>query len=1329
MNAGWWRRMVVVWAAALVPPGAGVFGNPHFLIDSKEEWEAAMGEGKIQPMTSAEWGAYMNQWMAHLQEGTTYPSNQFRPPVLPTGQLYVYGGGGAGWPADAGLVMLWQHSMTAGNYSSAWKYDYRGDPDLSNVTITVTVTPPQFGLSGQINTVSFGIRDINGFIRAWHWNCGPGGLPWNVPTTITINTAIAGLAAANPVATGYMSHPLVNLANAMFLLADENCQWVGGPMPAPPPGGQIPGVWNYWHNIIVSPNIPPKGCDPTKWSQPVVEYLPGLNPPLFYGWDEKSDYFQPPIVADDWLCTTDKPVTDIHWWGSFLGWSQPSPPPLPQAFHIAIWTDVPAGADLKFSHPGTLIWQVFCTNYRWNFAGYDRDPRMPNTDWNEACFQFNQDLLPDEYFYQQPGPNGQNVYWLSIAAIYTAPTQFPWGWKTRPHYFNDDAVRIWFTGPTWPPTIGSRWIEGQPIEYPDGTSWDLAFELTTKKKWHQPPDLSTDGIDVKATRPNILADDFLCTKPTLITDVTVWGSWRDDQLPSRDPSNVAFTLSIHSDIPDPDGPTGPAYSMPGQTLWHKFFPPGTFKVRRYADNIDEGWWDPAIATAGYIFPGDHVCWQYDFLIDPIEAFCQRGSAAQPIVYWLDLQAAPQAIGVAGCLVADKGTGTADLPPIGCEYPTPYDDMRIVDGLKPGDTIEIDATHGNFSCPGGGGGGSVCSVLMPPGICEQPGGSLGGHRQCFDSLLMMPMMGTGSLAAFNRMIQMPMSCETHTAPRMPGNPVQSFDTDMFRMFGQAIGDPDFDLLRITAGTDFGMPSPGHTTLTQQGGGNWAVDSFFDITYRIDFVGAPGGPLSGMSGSTTGTIRFQIVGTATNPEFGWKTSQCHWNDDAVWGQGVEPYPGPWGELRYPPGHRLYPQSLDLAFAIDGDLPCQEPERDWGDAPDPTYPTLAASAGANHVIVPGMFLGATIDAETDGQPNADATGDDVAGVDDEDGVVFLTSIARGKTVKVDVTASAPGMLDAWMDFNRNGSWADAGEQIFASTPLAAGVNSLSFVVPTTAKVGRTFSRWRYSSAGGLPFTGPAADGEVEDYIVTIVPAKIIRRHVFYNQSFFDGNKIAIDPAPIAGANNDDADAIDTGGTMTYPGGSPPDVTYAAKAPLMVAGGMATHANWTGYNKGINGLIYDVENPSRAPVMADFTFHNIGKAGTVVPGPGNVVIPTGFLVQAGLGAGGSDRVIITFANGAVLSAWLQVDIGTGFGLELPETHWWGNADGDTGQGNPPPNVLVSPTDEIWIRTHPTTPLNRSKVFDACDVNKDGLSNPTDQIYARTHPTTPLNCVKMIVR
>jgi hypothetical protein len=83
------------------------------------------------------------------------------------------------------------------------------------------------------------------------------------------------------------------------------------------------------------------------------------------------------------------------------------------------------------------------------------------------------------------------------------------------------------------------------------------------------------------------------------------------------------------------------------------------------------------------------------------------------------------------------------------------------------------------------------------------------------------------------------------------------------------------------------------------------------------------------------------------------------------------------------------------------------DFGDAPDPTYPTWLASNGARHTIVPGFFLGASVDAELNGQPNANATGDDLAGIDDEDGVAFTTAIMPGTIAGVNVAASGPGGL----------------------------------------------------------------------------------------------------------------------------------------------------------------------------------------------------------------------------------------------------------------------------------------------------------------------------------
>ena len=160
----------------------------------------------------------------------------------------------------------------------------------------------------------------------------------------------------------------------------------------------------------------------------------------------------------------------------------------------------------------------------------------------------------------------------------------------------------------------------------------------------------------------------------------------------------------------------------------------------------------------------------------------------------------------------------------------------------------------------------------------------------------------------------------------------------------------------------------------------------------------------------------------------------------------------------------------------------EMDWGDAPDPTFPTLAASNGACHMIVPMYFLGVSIDGEQDGQPDPVAMGDDNDGNDDEDGVVFGTALAPCTQVPVTIIASAPGFIDAWMDFNLNGTWIDAGEQIFTSQAVIPGPNNLTFMVPCNVIPGQMIARFRFSSTGGLPFTGFAPDGEVEDYMVMV-------------------------------------------------------------------------------------------------------------------------------------------------------------------------------------------------------------------------------------------------------
>jgi len=157
------------------------------------------------------------------------------------------------------------------------------------------------------------------------------------------------------------------------------------------------------------------------------------------------------------------------------------------------------------------------------------------------------------------------------------------------------------------------------------------------------------------------------------------------------------------------------------------------------------------------------------------------------------------------------------------------------------------------------------------------------------------------------------------------------------------------------------------------------------------------------------------------------------------------------------------------------------DYGDAPDPSYPTLFASNGPRHIVT-GPLLGALRDADANGQPSAGALGDDLAGVDDEDGVTFTSPLIVGQTATVTVTASAAGVLNAWLDFNADGNFSTAGDQIFTNQALAAGPNLLTFSVPVTASSNlTTVSRWRVATAGGLSFTGLAQDGEVEDHAVS--------------------------------------------------------------------------------------------------------------------------------------------------------------------------------------------------------------------------------------------------------
>ncbi len=144
-----------------------------------------------------------------------------------------------------------------------------------------------------------------------------------------------------------------------------------------------------------------------------------------------------------------------------------------------------------------------------------------------------------------------------------------------------------------------------------------------------------------------------------------------------------------------------------------------------------------------------------------------------------------------------------------------------------------------------------------------------------------------------------------------------------------------------------------------------------------------------------------------------------------------------------------------------------------------------GPRHQIVGiGPRLGSHIDPEPDGQPTNGANGDDLDAIDDEDGVNLPVRLTRGQqgTVTVTVTGTS-GYLVGWIDFDRNGSFdVTNSEQIIDSVLVSVGARTFAFDVPATATLGDTFARFRISTFNGLGPAGPASNGEVEDYVVTI-------------------------------------------------------------------------------------------------------------------------------------------------------------------------------------------------------------------------------------------------------
>ncbi len=798
-----------------------------------------------------------------------------------------------------------------------------------------------------------------------------------------------------------------------------------------------------------------------KWSQPPIEYDPTEPEPRFCGWDEVSFTNDPcewwRIAADDFRCFGSMPIDSIHWWGSYWYWDGDEPPdvagiePPVIGWRLGFWTNEPAHPNNPWSHPEMLLWQIEVPAARVPVerVGVDEHPMLEG--FLETCFQYYVDLEPDEVFWQEEflEDTQDDVFWLSIAAVYDpcdTYIDYPWGWKTRPWSWMDDGVVFeLIENPEEGMVIDPCSNPMYPIEY-QGESYDLAFELDTDPnwiKWDQPftgirhwphyEDVASwmewwpEGI----AHLTVAADDWQCQGPLPVTALGWWGSYLGYQyqpcsIEPDPPKQVMappeqpayFDVSIWTDVPAGADP------HPDITWSHPDQMVWQYDVYDY-DEVLVGYDKYPHDPCGPM-PGPHEpVFRYTARIPEEEWFWQDPNDS---VYWLSIVAVyeehyPQYVwGWTNHqhVYNDDAVQTPEM--VDPDPAIPWQWYEIYD--QTGASADLSFTI--YTDP-------YAELEIDFGDAPDP---------CYPTLL----ANDGA----RHIIGGPWLGPADDAP----DPEGDGQPDPLALGDDNDGNDDEDGVTIPTLTQ-GIPD--NITIEVSGGGG-AVEIWIDWNGDGDW-NDPGELLP--SASYGDGIHLVPVTAPIGSVIGQTFSRCRISTNG----GLAP----------------------TGLAVDGEVEDHElyiePGLDFGDAPDPCYPTLLASNGARHTIVPGFCLGVSIDAELNGQPDATATGDDSDGNDDEDGVVFTTPLIPGQPASVNVTASVAGQLNAWIDYWGNGDWADPVDQVFLNQPLAAGLNVLGFIVPPSAAGNiDTFARFRFSTAGGLSYTGQADDGEVEDYEVHI-------------------------------------------------------------------------------------------------------------------------------------------------------------------------------------------------------------------------------------------------------
>lgn len=296
---------------------------------------------------------------------------------------------------------------------------------------------------GHVYWVSIEAIHTNAPVNAWGWKTTPVGWNWNDDAVIAVSGGAWSEMVYPPYAWEWVEeHPYegesVNMAFALFTdVRGQRCKkW-----------RQPPDMTNGVN--MVSYAVPP---------------FPGTN------------------RADDFI-SDGRPITDIHWWGSYLHWlhedpyteTNPAPVPAirPSAFKLS-WH----AHDEAECLPGAPLLSVIVpmSNCHEVFYGSVTQTWVPPDTNYEHEFQYYVDLL-DPALPLGPWLETNAVhYWLDIQALYDEAPYYPWGWKiTDAEHTQLCGSAVSIDGVNW--TNAS--LVGWPLHPREGQPFDLAFELTT----------------------------------------------------------------------------------------------------------------------------------------------------------------------------------------------------------------------------------------------------------------------------------------------------------------------------------------------------------------------------------------------------------------------------------------------------------------------------------------------------------------------------------------------------------------------------------------------------------------------------------------------------------------------------------------------------------------------------------------------------------------------------------------------------------------------------------------------------------------------------------